>query len=281
MVWVVQVLNGVAWGMVLFILAAGLTVLFGLMKVANLAHGSLYMIGAFVGVTVGLRTGNFVLAVIAATASAGVLGMVIELLLRRMPRDPLPQVLLTLGLTFIFTDIVLWIWGGWPQPMIKPAFAEGSINLGVIHFPIYRLLVIALGLAVAIFLGLFLQKTRVGALVRAAVDDPQMLQGLGVNVPLMWSLMFGLGACLAGFAGIIGQPFTGVCLGVDMDVLLLALVVIILGGVGSLKGALVGGLLIGVLSTFTLALVPELAMFSIFAPLAIILIFRPHGLFGK
>lgn len=279
--WITQAVNGISFGMLLFLLAAGLSLVHGLLRVLNLAHGSYYAVGAYVGLSVVRLTDSFVLAGIAGTAAVTLLGILMErLFLRRFPKH-LSQVLLTFGFLFIFADLSLWTWGGAPQTLPKPELFSASIRLGDVVIPSYRLFVIATGVVVGIGLWWFQERTRLGSMVRAGVDDSEMARGMGVNVPLLSTAVFGLGAFLAGLGGIIGGPFVGVHPGVEFEVLLLAMVVVIVGGLGSLKGAFFGGLLIGVLDNFGRALFPELALFTVFAPMAIILAVRPTGLFGR
>jgi branched-chain amino acid transport system permease protein len=280
--WAIQLLNGISFGMLLFLLAAGLSLIYGLMRVLNLAHGSYYLLGGYIGLTVVQVTGSFVLAAVTAPVAVALLGMVMErFFLRRFPRQELPQVLLTFGFLFIFADLALWIWGGNPQTLPKPEMFSSSIWLGNIVFPSYRLFVIATGVVIGGGLWWLQEKTRLGAMIRAGVDDEEMARGVGVNVSLLSTSVFGFGAFLAALGGILGGPFVGVYPGADFEVLLLAFVVTIVGGLGSLKGALIGGLLIGLLDNFGKALFPEFALFTLFAPMAIILAIRPTGLFGR
>jgi branched-chain amino acid transport system permease protein len=280
--WIVQALNGVSFGMLLFLLAAGLSLIFGLMKILNLTHGSFYLLGGYLGLAVIHKTGSFVLAVVAATFAIAVIGVVIErLLLRRLHLQELPQALVTFGLLFIFSDLMTVIWGGNPQTMPKPALFAGSVQLGGFYYPSYRLFIIGFGLLVAALLWWLQEGTRVGAMVRASVDDEEVARALGINVSLLFTLVFALGALLAALGGVMGGPIVGVYPGADFEVLLLGFVVVIIGGLGSLKGALVGGLIVGLLDNFGKVLFPELALFTIFAPMALILAVRPTGLFGR
>lgn len=280
--WITQLLNGISFGMLLFLLAAGLSLIYGLMRILNLAHGSYYLLGAYVGLTVVRYTGSFVYAAVAGTAVVTVLGILMErFFLRRFPKQALPQALLTFGFLFIIADLALWIWGGNPQTLPKPQVFAASIWVGNIVFPSYRLFVIAVGIIVGLGLWWLQEGTRLGAMIRAGVDDEEMARGTGVNVSLLSTSVFGLGAFLAALGGIMGGPFVGVYPGADFEILLLAFVVVIIGGLGSLKGAFFGGLLVGLLDNFGKALFPELALFTIFAPMAIILAVRPTGLFGR
>jgi branched-chain amino acid transport system permease protein len=193
----------------------------------------------------------------------------------------LQQVLLTFGFVMIIADLCLWVWGGNPLVLPKPSAFKGSIWIGSVVFPSYRLFVILVGVITAVGLWIFQEKTKFGAIVRAGVDDEEMLRGSGINIQVVFIGVFGLGALLAGMGGIIGGPFVGVFPGVDLWILLLALVIVIIGGVGSLKGAFIGSLFVGLIDNFGKALFPELSLFTIFAPMAIILAIRPSGIFGK
>jgi len=280
--WIVQTLNGISLGMLLFLLAAGLSLVFGLMRIVNLAHGSFYLLGAYIGFTVIGRTGSFLIAVVVVPLGIAGLGLLMHrFLLRRFQGAELSQVLLTFGALFIFADVSLWYWGGYSQVLPKPAFLAGSLTIGTIVFPAYRIFVIVTGVVVALLSWLVLERTALGSMVRAGVDDEEMVRGLGINTPRLFTAVFALGAFLAALSGVIGGPFVGAYPGADFDVLLLALVVVIIGGLGSIGGAFVGSLLVGLIDTFGRALVPELAMFTIFAPMAIILALRPRGLFGR
>ncbi len=279
--WTIQILNGVSFGMLLFLLAAGLSLIYGLMRILNLAHGSYYILGAYVGLSVMRATDSFALAAVAGTAAGTLLGLVMDrFFLRRVPRHELSQALLTFGFLLIIGDASLWIWGGTPQTLPKPEIFERSIRVGSLIFPSYRLFVLATGAVIGLALWWLQEKTKLGAMIRAGIDDAEMARGTGVNVSLLSTIVFALGAALAALGGIIGGPFVGVYPGADFEILLLAFVVVIVGGLGSLKGAFFGGLLIGLLDNFGKALFPQLAMFTIFAPMAIILAIRPTGLFG-
>jgi len=279
--WAIQTLNGVSFGMLLFLLAAGLSLIFGLMKILNLAHGSYYALGTYVALSVVGWTGSFLLAAVAGMATVVVLGILMErVFLRRLPREELPQALLTFGFLLIVGDVSLWIWGGTPQTLPKPEVFAHSVRLGPLIFPSYRLFVIALGAVVGLALWFLQERTRLGAMLRAAIDDADIARATGINVSLLSTGVFAFGAALAALGGIVGGPLLGVYPGADFEILLLAFVVVIIGGLGSLKGAFFGGLLVGLLDNFGKALFPQAAMFTIFAPMAIILAVRPSGLFG-
>lgn len=280
--WILQTLNGLSFSMLLFLIAAGFTLIFGLMKIINIAHGSFYLLSAYIGLSVLEKTGSFFLAVVLSSVAAVVVGVAMQsLFLRRLHMKELQQVLLTFGFVLIIADVCLWIWGGNPQALPKPSFLKGSIWIGALVFPMYRLFVILVGFIVAVGLWVFQEKTKFGAIVRAGVDDEEMLRGTGINIQVVFSAVFGLGALLAGLGGIIGGPFVGVFPGVDVSMLLLALVVVIIGGVGSLKGAFVGSLFVGLVDNFGKSLFPELSLFTLFAPMAIVLAIRPTGIFGR
>ncbi|HWP58383.1 MAG TPA: branched-chain amino acid ABC transporter permease [Candidatus Acidoferrales bacterium] len=280
--WIIQLFNGLSFAMLLFLLAAGLSVVFGVMKVINLAHGSFYLIGGYVALSVLSATGSFLLAAAAAVlAGASVAAVLQTAFLRRFYDNELAQVLLTFGFLFIIADLCLVVWGGNPQALPKPALLAGSVVFGEIVIPVYRLFVTAVGLLFAGALWLLFEKTRWGAMARAAVDDPEMCRGLGVNVPVLCTSVFVAGAALAAFGGFMGGSFVGVYPGADFEILLYSFVVVIIGGLGSLPGAFVGSLIVGLLDNFGKALFPELSLFTIFAPMALLLAVKPTGLFGK
>lgn len=278
----VQTMNGLSFGALLFLLASGLSLIYGVMKIVNIAHGSYFMLGAYIGLSVILRTGNFFLGILAGALAIGVIGLVMErIFLRRFPLQASPQMMLTLGFTLAFRDLALLIWGGDPYTLPAPAFLRGSIQIFQVVFPVYRLFVIGVAAVVAISLWVFNEKTLVGAKLRAAVDDHEMAGGVGLNVPLISGCMFGLGAFLAAFGGVMGGPIFGVYPGLDLELLSLAFVVVIVGGRGSLKGSAVGSIMVGLVDNFGKALVPELSYFTLFAPMAVVLAVRPTGLFGR
>jgi branched-chain amino acid transport system permease protein len=279
--WALQLLNGLSFGMLLFLLAAGLSLIHGLMRILNLAHGSYYVLGAYVALSVVHVTENLAVATLAGVAVVTALGVAMErVFLRRVPHDELPQALLTFGFLLIFGDIALWTWGGTPQSLPKPEMLAASVRLGPVMFPSYRLFVLVVGAAVGITLWLLQERTKLGAMVRAAIDDAEIARATGINVSRLNTGVFAVGAALAALGGIMAGPVLGVYPGADFEVLLLAFVVVIIGGLGSLKGAFVGGLLVGCLDNFGKALFPEFALFTIFAPMAFILAVRPTGLFG-
>src|SRR5579863_537796 len=282
MTWVIHILNGVAFGMLLFLLAAGLSLIYGLMRILNLTHGSFYLVGGYIGLTVMQFTGSFLLALIVAVAVIALLGAVIErFFLRRFHLDELPQTLLTFGFLFIFSDLALWIWGGDPQMLNVPRLFRGSLSMGYYAYPYYRLFLIAVGLVVAGALWWFQERTRLGTMLRAGVDDAEIARALGINVSLLFTLIFATGAALAAVGGVLAGPVLSLYPGADFDTLILAFVVVIVGGLGSLRGALAGALLVGLLDDFGKAFFPQFALFTVFVPMAFILVVRPTGLFGR
>jgi len=279
---VIHTLNGISFSMLLFLLASGLTLIFGLMDIVNLAHGGYYLLGVYIGFTVMARTGNFLLATLVSAVCITFIGIFMErFFLRSLHHEPLLQCLLTIGFTFVFADIALMVWGGEARFIEKPAALRAPIFIGESGFPSYRLLVILVGAAIAGLLWWFQEKTRAGAMVRAAVNDEEIARGLGINVPVLFTLVFALGAFLAGLGGALGGAFVGAYPGADFEILLLTLIVVTVGGVGSLRGALVGSLVIGMIDNFGKVFFPEAARFTIYAPMVIILALRPSGFFGR
>ena len=283
--WVLLTVNSVTFGGLLFLLSAGFSLIFGLMRIPNLTHGSMFMVGAYLGTT--LLSGalgftlNFWLAALIASFEVAVLGALMErLLLRRLAGQQLAQVLVTLGVSFMVADLCLMAWGGDPISVATPPHLVGFVRFGAAAAPLYRLAIIALAVVFAIGLWLMLDRTRLGAMIRAGVDDPQMARVVGIRVSELFTIVFGLGAALAGFAGVIGGPILSVYPGLDQDMLPLALVVVILGGTGSLLGSFAGSIIVGFLYNFGQALVPELAYFILVLPMVLVLALRPQGLFG-
>jgi len=293
--------NSIAMGGLLFLLASGFSLVFGLMRIPNLTHGSFFMLGGYLGISVlgkgpdtlsqvslWLGVGGlppdlaFWLAALLAAAALAVVGGAIErLLLRRLAGQELAQVLVTLGLSFIIADLCLMTWQGDPIPLSPPPTLRGSLPIGHVVFPIYRLATVLIAVAVAVALWLVLDRTRLGAMIRAGVDDPVMARVSGIRVSRLFTLVFALGAGLAGFAGVIGALILSVEPGLDTDMLPLALIVVILGGTGSLPGAFVGSFVVAFLENFGQAWRPEFAYFMLFLPMLLVLLLRPQGLFGR
>ncbi len=280
--WITQTFNGVSYGALLFLLAGGLSIIFGMMRIVNMTHGSYYLLGGYVGLTVIWRTGNFVLAILAGALTIALVGLgEYNAFLRRLGGQELGQVLTTMGFALIFQDLGLVIWGGDPYTIPAPAALSGSYQIGQLFFPVYRIFIVLVAAAVAVILWVVLEQTRVGAMIRATVDDAEMARGVGINVPLISMGVFALGAFLAAVGGVVAGGFVGVYPGADFEILPYAFVVVIVGGMGSLKGALIGSLMVGLLDNFGKAFFPELSYFTLFAPMAAILAIRPTGLFGR
>ena len=278
-----QILNGLSFGAVLFFLASGFTMIFGLMRIANLAHGGFYLMGGYVGITTTLVTGQYWLGLIAGGLAIMVLGVFTErVLLRRIRGLEKPEVLLTIGLTFVIGDVSLWIWGGDPRTVNLPSYLKGPIQIGdTFFYPKYRVFVLGLAILLATILFFIDRRTKVGAIVRAGVDDRETVAALGINIKAVFTAAFMFGAFIAGMSGVIGAGFLSLLPGQDFEILLFALVVVIIGGLGSLEGAVLGAAVVGLIDSFAKALVPELSFFTLFAPMAIILMVRPNGLLGK
>ena len=280
--WIIQTFNGVSYGALLFLLAGGLSLIFGMMRIVNMTHGSYYLLGGYVGLTVIWGTGNFLLAILAGALVIALVGLAeYNAFLKRLSGQELGQVLTTMGFALIFQDLGLVIWGGEPYTIRTPAALSGSYQLGELYFPVYRVFIVMVAAAVAVVLWLVLERTRVGAMIRATVDDAEMARGVGINVPRISMGVFALGAFLAAVAGVVAGGFVGVYPGADFEILPYAFVVVIVGGMGSLKGALIGSLMVGLLDNFGKAFFPELSYFTLFAPMAAILAIRPTGLFGR
>lgn len=277
-----QALNGLSFGALLFLLASGFTLVFGLMQIVNLAHGAFYLVGGYVGVAAFAASGNFLAAVAAGATAAAVIGLASErLLLRRVRGQELPEVLLTVGIALVLADACLALFGGNPRSIPIPNALAGGVQLGAVTYPTYRLFVLSLAVAVGVLLYAVQHRTRLGALIRAGVDDREVAESLGIDVPRVFTAMFVFGAALAGLAGVVAAGLLTLRPGADTDILLFALVVVVVGGLGSLQGAAVGSALIGLLDAFSKVWVPELSSFAVFAPMAVVLIFRPSGLFGR
>ena len=278
----VQILNGLTLAALLFIVASGFTLIFGLLRIVNLAHGALYLFGGYIGYSVTLGTGNFVLGLLASMMFVAFLGLVIDQGLLRFVRGfVLREVLLTLGVAFVLNDIALVIWGGDTFSVQVPAVLRGAVRFAGIFYPTYRLFVLGLGIVVFIALWVLLNRTRLGALIRAGVDDAEMVEAMGINIRRVFLATSMLGASLAGLGGTIGGAFLTLYPTADSEILVFSLAIVIIGGSGSLVGAAVGALLVGMLNTIGQVMFPELAYFVIFGPMAAILAFRPLGLFGR
>lgn len=277
-----QVLNALQMGVLLFLIASGLSLVFGLMHVVNLAHGALYMVGAYFGITIARSLGNFYLAVLLAPLLTAMLGVLLErtLLARTYGRGMYPQVLLTLGLVFAFDELVRIIWGAPIQTLALPPGLEGTIALAGASVPAYRVLVVVVGAVVIAALLLCFGRTRLGAMVRAGVDDRQMAAALGIDVSRLFSGVFAVGSALAGLAGVLSVPIFNAFPGMGSEILISALVVVVVGGMGSLAGALIASLLIGAATVVGQIYAAEFSTAVIYLVLVAVLLVRPQGLMG-
>jgi branched-chain amino acid transport system permease protein len=277
-----QFLNGLTFAALLFMLASGFTLIYGLMRIMNLAHGGFYLVGGYVGLSVLLATKNFLLAALAAGVAIAVLGVLTErVLLRRLRGDTLAEVLLTIGLAYALGDVALAIWGGDPRNIAVPGAIGRSIQFAGVTYPLFRLVVLSVGVVIGAAIWLLQERTRIGATIRAGVDDRETLEAMGINVKALFTWMFCFGAFLAGLTGVLGGAFLTLYPGADFEILLFGLVVVIIGGPGSLTGAAIGSLLVGLIDAFGKVFVPEFTYFTIFLPMALILTWRPYGLFGR
>lgn len=283
MSFIIQTINGISLAALLFLLSAGFTLIFGLMRVVNLAHGALYLIGGYIGLSVVWTTDNFWLGIVAGGLFVVALAAFIErFLIRATGENHLAQVLLTVGVAIIIADISLAIWGGDNLRVPTPDFLRGPIFLpGDIIYPRYRFVLILFGVVAAITLWVLYRKTQIGAIVRAGVDDREMAGAMGININLLFAVVFGIGAFLAGVAGVVGGAFLTLYPGVEWEILILALVVVIVGGLGSLEGAMIGSIIVGLIDAYGRWLMPEMSYFVIFAPMAVLLLVRPTGIFGE
>jgi branched-chain amino acid transport system permease protein len=266
----------------LFLLGSGFTLTFGLMRIVNLAHGAIYLVGGYVGFETLRHTHNYALALAAGGVSMAIVGFLLErFLLRRLRGQPIPELLLTMGVAFILGDVALAIFGGDPVSVQMPGVLGQFNHLGAITYPNMRFFILAVAVLVALLLYFLIGRTRAGAIIRAGVDDHEMVDALGIPIKRVFAAVFVLGSVLAGVAGVLGASMLTLAPGADSDILTFALVVVIVGGMGSLKGAIAGSLLVGLVDTYGKAYFPELAYFSLFAPMVLVLLWRPQGLFGR
>ncbi len=279
--WLIQTLNSVAFGGLLFLLSSGFSLIFGLMRMPNLAHGAFFMLGAYFGASFLAWGINFWLAALLSGLAVGALGLIMERgLLRRLAGNGQGQVLVTLGISFIIADVCLMVWTGDPVPVPAPQGLRAPTFFIGYAFPTYRLVVLGVAILAAIALHILMERTRLGAMIRAGVDDMEMARGVGIPVSRLFMLVFLLGAALAGLGGTIGGPIMSAYPGLDADMLPLALVVVILGGVGSLAGAFVGSFIVGFIYNFGTALFPDFAYVILFLPMVLVLVLMPQGLFA-
>ena len=296
-----QILNGLQLGVMLFLMSAGLTLIFGVMGLINLAHGSLYMVGAFAAAAIAGLTGSFLLALLAALTAAAIAGAIVEMVVIRQlyNRDHLDQVLATFALILIFSEGTRWVFGSFPLYLDIPSYLQGPVYLpGGILYPLYRITLISIGIVVAIALGLMINKTRIGIRIRAGENDREMIAALGVDISKLYTIVFALGAALAGLAGALVGAIQSVEVGMGEPVLILAFVVIVIGGIGSIKGAMVGSVLVGLTDTLGGVFFPQvlqlfmdistatslgssIASMAIYILMGVVLIWRPTGLYGS
>jgi len=280
----VSLLTGISFGIIYFLLATGLSIVLGLMGIVNLAHGCLYMTGAYLGITLAKATGgNFMIGLLGGTIAAGIVGLFIERgFLSRLYRQEFAQILVTFGFIYVITNLHLWIYGTYPKAPPMPAILSGTISIGIVDFPTYRLAVIVIGGLLFYGLWWLQEKTKIGAIIRAGMDDKEMTTALGINLTPINIVAFFIGSALAGFAGVIGtSAIGGVNLESGVDMLFVALVVVIIGGVGSISGALIGALIIGISTALVASYFPTLGVFVMYVAVILVLLFRPSGILGR
>jgi branched-chain amino acid transport system permease protein len=278
----ITALNGVSYAFILFLLAAGFSLTFGVMGVINLAHGALYVLGAYFGLAIIRQLDGFWLGVVVAAAGTGLVGLAMYYFFLRHLYGKVPeQAVLTIGLSYAIANIVLWVWGPFAKMGLTPTAFTGVVRVGTLAFPIYRLFIIGVGLLVLALLWWMQDKTRVGAIIRAGMDNKEMTRSLGINYGVVSTLVFLFGAALAGFAGIMGTPILGAYPSMGDALLLLTLMVVVVGGTGFIQGTMLGALIIGLLDTFGKAYVPQAALFTSYVIFIIVLLVRPSGLIGR
>ena len=279
---IVQLITGIAYGMLYFMIAAGLTIILGVMNVVNLSHGVLFALGSYLAFSLISNGVNFWIALVLCAIAVGLFGIFIEkVLIKHVYGKVLQQVLLTFGLSLVIADSIKWIWGTEMQTIAAPALLAGSIPIGDMAFPIFRLFVVFVGILLAILLWYLEAKTRIGAVIRAGVDDREMVGALGINVGVVFTGVFIFGAALAGLSGVLGGPLLGMYTGIEHEILVTSLIVVVIGGLGSWKGSFVGAIIIGVLEIFGKVWFPSLSMLIVFLIMMVVLIIRPQGLFGR
>ena len=280
---ILQAINGTSLAALLFLVASGFTLTFGLMRVVNMAHGAYYLLGGYIGLSIAEATGSFAVAVVGGGASIVVLGFLIDrFLIRYTGENHLAQVLLTVGVAFVIGDVALAIWGGDTLKVPVPPFLRGAMELpGGIVYPTYRFALIVFGVVVAAALWLLYRRTQFGAVIRAGVDDREQVSATGIHIDRLFVMVSALASFLAGMAGVVGGAFLTLYPGTEWEILVIALVVVIVGGLGSLEGAMIGALVVGLLDAYGRWLLPEFSYFVLFGPMAVLLLFRPRGIFGR
>jgi branched-chain amino acid transport system permease protein len=280
---VLQALNGISLGALLFLLSSGFTLTFGLMRVVNMAYGAYYLLGGYIGLSIAQVSGSFELAILGGGCAVIAVGYFVDrFLIQPIGGDHLAQVLLTVGVAFVIGEICLAIWGGDNLKVPTSAYLRGAIVLpGDFYYPKYRFAIIVFGVVAAVLLWLLYYKTQIGAVVRAGVDDREMVNATGINIDRLFVLVSALGSFFAGVAGVVGGAYLTLNPGAEWDILVLALVVVIIGGLGSLEGAILGSVIVGLLDAYGRWLLPEFSYFVLFGPMAVLLLFRATGIFGK
>ncbi len=277
-----QVFNGLSYAALLFLLAGGLTLIFGVMKIVNIAQGSFFLLGGYVGYSVVSLTGNFYLGFLSGVIAVALLGILLEhFLLKDLANENLRMMLITMGIALFLQDLCLLLWGGNPLNLTVPVYLTTILKVGRFNFAAFRLFMVGAAALLFLLLWWFQKSTRIGSMVRAAVDNAEIAEGLGIHVNYVKLGVFALGAALSGFGGVIGCGFMALYPGLDFELLPYAFVVVVVGGMGNLTGALVGSVIVGIVDNFGKALFPELSYFTLFAPMAIVLAWRPTGLFGR
>lgn len=278
----VSTINGLSFSALLFLISIGFSLIFGLMRIINISHASLYLLGAYVGVSVSGHSGSFFLGIVAGSFAAAIVGFLQErFLLRKLHGKDLDQVLITVGLMFILDDIMLLIFGGYPLRGEAPVFLRDAVSFFGVTFPSYRLAMIVVGIISALIVWFLIDRTKFGATIRAGADNEEIANAIGININKVFIATFTLGSLLAGFGGMIGAPMLAVQSGVSLEILTLALVVVTVGGAGTVAGVAVGSLFVGLVDSFGRALFPSLSYFTMFLPMVLILVFRPQGLLGR
>lgn len=281
--WTLQIFTGLALGSVLVLLAVGLSLIFGMLAVVNFAHGAFYMVGAYAGVFVFGLTGNFWLGLVGVPLIVGTIGLAVERVLIRplYGRGIDYPLLLTFGLSYVFVDVIKMVFGKIGLPFSAPAMLQGAVNIGIGYFPLYRLFLIGAMTVMVTGLWLFLEKTSYGLVIRAGARDSEIVRVLGIDISRVWMVVFGIGTAAAGIAGYLSAPMQSVIPEMGIPVLVQAFVVTVVGGMGSLVGAVIAGLLVGVVTSITVMIAPQLADAAMFGLMAVVLLLRPQGLFGR
>ncbi len=277
---IIQFLNGLTFAGLLFMISSGFTLLFGVMKVVNMAHGMFFILGGYVGLTVQKQTGNWLFAIIAGSIAVGIMAFIVEKLIPFVKSD-LTQTLLTLGISVTIRDVCLIIWGGLPQILKEPSFTQFPIKISGFTYPGYRLFVLILSIFIGVVMWFMLKRTQYGRILRAGTDNRKMVSALGINIDRTYTIVFIISGLLTGFSGAVGGTYIGFGPGTDFTILTYALVVVIMGGLGSVAGAALGAVIVGLVDSFGRTYIPQLTNFLMMGSLVIVLLFRPYGLMGR